>query len=128
MNIIFKIIAISLIFTITSIILKQYRREYSFLLALSVIIIILSILIDEFSGFIKEIYAFFNLIKIEHIKSLLKVAGISIVADVICDILDDSGEKAVSNIVCIVIKIIILISTLPMLKEILNFCSEILNK
>jgi hypothetical protein len=85
-------------------------------------------LIDEFSGFIKEIYAFFNLIKIEHIKSLLKVAGISIVADVICDILDDSGEKAVSNIVCIVIKIIILISTLPMLKEILNFCSVILNK
>ena len=53
---------------------------------------------------------------------------IAIIADIVCDVIDESGEKAVSNVICIVVKFIILIYTLPMLKEIISFCNEILNK
>lgn len=128
MTIVLKVVAVGIIFAIISVVLKQYRREYVYLLSLCVVIIILSLVIDEISSTIGEIYDLFKIINITHIKSLLKITGIAIIADIVCDVIDESGEKAVSNVICIVVKFIILIYTLPMLKEIISFCNEILNK
>lgn len=128
MTIIFKVVAIGILFAVISVVLKQFRREYALLLALCVIIVIASFVFGEISKSFYEFYDLFKLINIKHIKSLLKITGIAIVADIVCDILDDCGEKAVSNVICIVIKFIILSFTIPMLKETISFCSEILNK
>ncbi len=124
MNLFFKIGAIALVYMCLSVILKSYRPEYVFLMRICTIAIICSLLINDFTAFISNVLSIFSIFNIdsEHIKLLLKVTGISIVTDFVCDTLIDSGEKSLAGVVLTSSKFLILYLSLPILNGLIMFC------
>ncbi len=124
MNIFLKIGVIALIYLCFSIILKSYRPEYVFLMRIFVVALVFALLIDDISSFISNILSIFSIfnIKTEHINLLLKVTGIAIVAEFICDTLTDSGEKSLSGVVSLSSKLLIIFLSLPILNGLILFC------
>lgn len=124
MSIFLKIGAIALIYMFFSVILKSYRPEYVFLMRIFVVVLIFTLLIDDIAGFISNILSVFSVfnINIEHINLLLKVTGIAIITDFICDTLIDSGEKSLAGVVSISSKFLIIFLALPILNGLILFC------
>lgn len=124
MNFIFKIIITAFAYLLLSLLLKDIRREYVFLMRVAAILLIVFIAADEVSGYFSELFALFEFVNFdyEHIKLMLKVVAITILTDVICDVLEENGEKSVSNVVTLSSKFLILFLTLPLVKTILIFC------
>lgn len=124
MSIFLKISAIALIYVCLSIFLKSYRPEYVFLMRLCTVIVIFLFLCEDLSVFISNILAAFSVFNIEteHINLLLKVTGIAIITDFICDTLTDSGEKSLAGIVSVSSKFLIIYLALPVLNGLIIFC------
>lgn len=124
MSIFLKIGIMVLIYLSFSVILKSYRPEYVFLMRIFVVVFIFALLIDDISGFISNILSVFSVFNIqtEHINLLLKVTGIAIITDFICDILTDSGEKSLAGVVSISSKFLIIFLSLPILNGLILFC------
>lgn len=124
MSIFLKIGAIALIYMFFSVILKSYRPEYVFLMRIFVVVLIFTLLIDDIAGLISNILSVFSVfnINIEHINLLLKVTGIAIITDFICDTLIDSGEKSLAGVVSISSKFLIIFLALPILNGLILFC------
>lgn len=123
MSVFLKIGIISLFYLLFSVILKSYRPEYVLLLRIFVVILIFSLLVEDISVFISNILSIFSVfnIKTEHINLLLKVTGIAIVTDFICDTLIDSGEKSLASIVSVASKLLIILISLPLLNGLILF-------
>lgn len=126
MIIFLKIGIIALIHLCFSVILKSYRPEYVLLMRVCTVILIFALLIDDIAGFISNILSVFSVfnIKTEHINLLLKVTGIAIITDFICDTLIDSGEKSLAGVVSISSKFLIFFLSLPILNGLILFCMK----
>lgn len=124
MIILLKITILSLVFVLLSVLLKNYRPEYVFLLrifAITAIIYIALEYVEKFINSFSSVLSDFN-IDSSHISLLIKIVGIAIITDFISDILIDSGENAIANTVTIFSKFIVLCLTFPVLNGILAFC------
>lgn len=124
MSIFLKIGIIALIYVCFSVILKSYRPEYVFLMRISTVILIFLLLTEDLSSLISNILSVFSVFNIEtaHINLLLKVTGIAIVTDFICDTLVDSGEKSLAGVVSVSSKFLIIYLALPVLNGLILFC------
>lgn len=128
MTILIKISAIALVFIFLSLLLKNNSNEFVFFMRIAVIVIIFFAISDSLSEFISSVISMFSSLEIDslHIKLLVKVAGISIVSDFICDILKDNNENALSRVVEISAKLFIIILSFPMMNSLIAFCVEII--
>ncbi len=129
MTVLIKISAIAIVFIFLSLLLKNNSNEFIFFMRIAVIVIIFLAIGDGLSEFISSVIYMFSALEIDelHIKTLVKVAGISIVADFICDILKDNNESALSRVVEISAKLFIIILSFPMMNSLVAFCVEIIN-
>lgn len=129
MTILIKISAVALVFIFLSFLLKNNRNEFIFFMRIAVIVLIFFAIADSLSDFILSVMHMFSALDIDglHIKSLVKVAGISIISDFICDILKDNNESSLSRVVEMCAKVFIIILCLPMINSLIAFCVEILN-
>lgn len=124
MSILFKITVLSLVFILLSVLLKNYRPEYVFLLRVFGITIIIYYALEYIEKFINSFSSAFNDFNIDssHVSLLIKIVGIAIITDFISDILIDNGETAMANTVTIFSKFIVLYLTFPVLNGIIVFC------
>ncbi len=129
MIVLIKICAVSMVFLFLSLLLKNNANEFVFFMRIAVIVIVFSTIAEPLSEFVSSVIYMFSSIQIDslHIKSLIKVAGIAIVSDFICDILKDNNENALSRVVEISAKLLILIISFPMMNSLVAFCIEIVN-
>ncbi len=129
MNIFLKITILSFIYILFSIILKNYRPEYVFLLRVFAIITIIYLAINYINNFINTYTSVFNSFSIEssHLSLLVKIVGISILTDFITDNLTDNGETAMANSITMFSKFIVLYLTFPVLNGIIAFCLKFIN-
>ena len=128
MTTLIKISAICLVFIFLSLLLKNNSIEFVFFLRIAVIVIIFFAIVDSLSEFVSNVVYMFSALEIDglHIKSLMKVAGISIISDFICDILKDNNENSLSRIVEISAKLFVIILSFPMMESLIAFCVEII--
>lgn len=119
-----KIGIIALIYLFVSVILKSYRPEYVFLMRVFAVVLVFATLVDDIARFISNILSIFTVFNIEseHINLLLKITGIAIITDFICDTLIDSGEKSLAGVVAISSKFLIMFLSLPILNGLILFC------
>lgn len=119
-----KIGIIALIYLFISVILKSYRPEYVFLMRVFSVVLVFATLVDDIARFISNILSIFTVFNIEseHINLLLKITGIAIITDFICDTLIDSGEKSLAGVVAISSKFLIMFLSLPILNGLILFC------
>lgn len=127
MSILFKIAAVAFVYVCLSTILKTQRPEYVFLIRICAVVIIFLFIVEDIANFITNILSAFSAFNISsaHISLLLKVVGISIVTDFVCDSLKDSGESSLSNVVSISSKFMILYMSLPLLNGLIVFCLQL---
>ncbi len=127
MSILFKIAAVAFVYVCLSTVLKPQRPEYVFLIRICVVVIIFLFIVEDIANFITNILSAFSAFNISsaHISLLLKVVGISIVTDFVCDSLKDSGESSLSNVVSISSKFMILYMSLPLLNGLIIFCLQL---
>lgn len=124
MNVFLKIGIIALVYVCFSVILKSYRPEFVFLMRICTVIIIFLLVTDDLASFISNILSVFSVFNIEseHINLLLKVTGIAIVTDFVCDTLIDSGEKSLAGVLSVASKFLIIYLALPVLNGLILFC------
>lgn len=127
MSILIKIGAVAIVYVCISAILKSQRPEYVFLTRICAVILVFLFIVEDIAAFITNILSAFSAFNINsaHISLLLKVVGISIVTDFICDTLKDNGEASLAGVVSISAKFMILYMALPMLNGLIIFCLQL---
>lgn len=108
----------ALIAAVLSVVLKQYKPEYSMFISIAVgILIFLSVIavIDPILSFIKELTDKAGLDGI-YGEVLIKSLAICYITQLACDCCKDAGENAIAGKLQIAGKIAILLIALPMFK------------
>ena len=125
---IIKIIGVALIGLIIIILLKQYKPEFSIYISLIAGIIILSLVIDKLSSIMSLLNNLANKTNINNsfLILLLKITGISILAEFAISICKDSGETAIANKVDLGGKVLIVSMSVPIISSMLETILRIL--
>ena len=124
---IFKVITLAVSVTILSVILKQYKPEYSINISLVAGIIIflsLSERIYDIYNFVDNLCSIIN-IDIKYINLLFKVTGIGYMCEFATAICNDAGETAMAFKIDMAGKITLIYLALPVFEELLNVLSEV---
>ena len=127
MNII-AIASSALIAAVLSVVLKQYKPEYSMFISIaSGILIFLSVItvIDPILEFIKELTDKAGLDGV-YGEALIKSLAVCYITQLACDCCKDAGESAIAGKLQIAGKIAILLIALPMFKSLSEIVTEMI--
>ncbi len=123
-----KIAIIGMIGTVLSIIMKSYKPEFSIHLVLSTVLIIFLLIISKLEivlSFFQSISSEININKI-YFPIILKILGVSYVADFTAQICKDAGEGAIANKVEFAGKVIIMYIALPVFLSIIDLINRLI--
>lgn len=125
---IIKIIIISMVCAILSLILRQYKSEYSSMVAIACGIIIIIMLKDDIESVVATIRTTVKSLGIEtvYIETLIKIIGISYLTQFGASICEDAGERAIAMKIELAGRITIILMTAPIMFAILNLITGIL--
>lgn len=128
MNVLIKISAVVIVFICLSLILKSNRPEYVFLMRIFAVILIFSLMLDDIATFISDILSAFSVFSIEssHLKLLLKVSGVAVLTDFICDTLKENSDLSLAGVISVSAKFVILYMSLPMINALIIFCVKLI--
>lgn len=128
MDLIYKIVAIGLISSIATIIIKPLRNDFAVMIALTGGIIILLMLLNYLSG----IFNTFNLIinatgvSTSLYSLVIKIVGIGYLVEFSAGICNDSGNSSLGDKVLLGGKVVIMVLALPIITNILQIVAELL--
>lgn len=119
---IIQIIGVGISGLLIATILKEYRPEFKIYVSLVVGIIIFFIVADNLTVFITLILNLSNKLRVSNkfIEILLKITGISILAEFAIAICKDSGESAIASKIDFGGKILILSISTPVITALLE--------
>lgn len=123
-----KISGIVLASLILIIFLKEIKREFAVIVTIAAIALLFAIVSEDLFNAVKSLTSFSAQIKgmQVYINLMLKILGISLLAQFLSDLCRDSGENALANQTEIVSKISILIITLPLFETVINIVTGLL--
>lgn len=126
---IIKIIGIALAAVVTTIIIKQYKPEFTVYISLIASILIIFLLLDKISGIVSLLTNLSNKMtgtSQEFLKILVKITGIAILTEFAVSICKDSGESAIASKVDLGGKVIIMTMSIPIISSMLETVLKIL--
>lgn len=125
---IIKIIGVGFIAVIISIILRQYRPEFTIYVAIIAGAIIIFMLFDKINLIVEEIKDIANRANIntKFVAILLKITGIAILSEYSVSICKDSGENAIASKLDFGGKIIIIALSLPIIQALMETAIKLL--
>lgn len=117
-----KVVGIVLTALIINIVLKNYSKEFTFLLNIVCTIIIFTLISKDLKGIVDRLTSISNEISVllPYIKIMLKILGISMIAQLLSDLCRDNGENTLANQTELSAKIIILVTALPLFTTIMD--------
>lgn len=117
-----KVVGIVLTALIINIVLKNYSKEFTFLINIVCTIIIFSLISKDLKGIVDRLTSISNEISVllPYIKIMLKILGISMIAQLLSDLCRDNGENTLANQTELSAKIIILVTALPLFTTIMD--------
>jgi len=120
-----KIAAIVIVAAILSLIVRQYKGEYSLVIQLSGILLVILVALSTISSLFEQITSVMtdSQIDSEFVNLIIKILGISVIIELSADICRDTGNSALASNVEFLGKIIILSMTFPMIKTLVTFIS-----
>ncbi len=123
------IVSVALIAAILSIILRQYKPEYSLFISIAAGIIILTAviaMIDPLIGFVTNITDEAGLSGI-YAQILIKSLAVCYITQLACDCCKDAGETAIAGKIQLAGKIAILLIALPMFEGLSDIVTRLIN-
>lgn len=117
-----KVVGIVLTALIINIVLKNYSKEFTFLVNIVCTIIIFTLISKDLKGIVDRLTSISNEISVllPYIKIMLKILGISMIAQLLSDLCRDDGENTLANQTELSAKIIILVTALPLFTTIMD--------
>lgn len=117
-----KVVGIILTALIINIVLKNYSKEFTFLINIVCTIIIFTLISKDLKGIVDRLTSISNEISVllPYIKIMLKILGISMIAQLLSDLCRDNGENTLANQTELSAKIIILVTALPLFTTIMD--------
>lgn len=117
-----KVVGIVLTALIINIVLKNYSKEFTFLINIVCTIIIFTLISKDLKGIVDRLTSISNKISVllPYIKIMLKILGISMIAQLLSDLCRDNGENTLANQTELSAKIIILVTALPLFTTIMD--------
>lgn len=117
-----KVVGIVLTALIINIVLKKYSKEFTFLINIVCTIIIFTLISKDLKGIVDRLTSISNEISVllPYIKIMLKILGISMIAQLLSDLCRDNGENTLANQTELSAKIIILVTALPLFTTIMD--------
>lgn len=117
-----KVVGIVLTALIINIVLKNYSKEFTFLINIVFTIIIFTLISKDLKGIVDRLTSISNEISVllPYIKIMLKILGISMIAQLLSDLCRDNGENTLANQTELSAKIIILVTALPLFTTIMD--------
>ena len=117
-----KVVGIVLTALIINIVLKNYSKEFTFLINIVCTIIIFTLISKDLKGIVDRLTSISNEISVllPYIKIMLKILGISMLAQLLSDLCRDNGENTLANQTELSAKIIILVTALPLFTTIMD--------
>ena len=125
---IIKIIGIGIVSLTVTIIIKQYRPEFSIYISIMAGLLIISLIIGKVSGIIDVLKTLINKAPVNNqfLSLLVKITGIAILTEYTVSLCKDSGENAIGNKVDIGGKVIIMSMSIPIISSLLESVIKIL--
>ena len=117
-----KVVGIVLTALIINIVLKNYSKEFTFLINIVCTIINFTLISKDLKGIVDRLTSISNEISVllPYIKIMLKILGISMIAQLLSDLCRDNGENTLANQTELSAKIIILVTALPLFTTIMD--------
>ncbi len=130
MEIIFKILAIALITSIATLIVRPVRSDFAIMIGLTGGVIILVMVLSYLTGIFDAIK---NVIESTGVSSglyvlILKIVGIGYLVEFTASVCSETGNSGLGDKVLLGGKIIIMVMALPIVTSILKIIMEILPK
>lgn len=123
------IVSVALIAAVLSIVLKQYKPEYSLFISIAAgILIFISVfsVIEPILSYINELTDKAGLEGI-YGEVLIKALAICYITQLACDCCKDAGENAIAGKLQMAGKIAILLSAIPMFKSLTDIVTELID-
>lgn len=114
---IIQIVGIGLIATVLSLVIREQKPLFSFLLAVFTGIVIFLFLIGKIAGIIQVIeqLAAKSNVNLIFLKTILKIIGIAYIAEFGAQIIRDAGLEAIASKVELAGKILIMVMAIPII-------------
>lgn len=127
---IFKVVSVAVIAVFLSVIVRQYRAEYSVFIVVGAGVVIWVMLSDTFSRAIDSMKIMMNGTGVDgdYISIVFKTLGICILTQIASDLCRDCGESALATKTELAGKIAILAVAIPMITSIAQISVELINR
>lgn len=124
-----KIVAIGIIGTFLSLLIKQYRPDMAVAVPILTTVAILALCIPYLSDVINicQSIATYTGINSEHIKTVLKIISVAYICQFASDICKDAGETSISGKIELGGKLTIITLMMPVVISLLSVISDIIN-
>lgn len=123
-----KIAGIVIIALLLSVLLRNYRSEFSLLIVICASIIIFIMISDDLHTIVMRFSEITDGVTgtKQYINLMLKVLGISLIAQLLSDLCRDSGESALATQTETAAKVIILIISFPLFESVIEIVTGLL--
>lgn len=117
-----KVVGIILTALIINIVLKNYSREFTLFVNIVCAVIIFTLISNDLKGIVDKLTSISSKVSIlsPYVKIMLKILGISMIAQLLSDLCRDNGENTLANQTELSAKIIILVTSLPLFTTIMD--------
>ncbi len=126
----FKLIGIGICGTVLAITVKQYRPEFSVLVAVITSVVLLFYTASGFSDIIGQMNEIIHRSGIdrEYLTVILKLVGIAYITQFAAEICRDSGQGAIALKLEAAGKIVVLMLSMPVISRFLEVCIDAVNR
>lgn len=124
---IFSIIGFALVTTVLSMVLKQYKAEFSISISIAASVIIFGFTLVQSLPIITATIDMFDRTNLpgEYILILIKTLGLSFVTSLAGDICKDAGETAIASKVELAGKVAVLLLAMPLFTKLLDIVYQL---
>lgn len=125
---IFRIIAIALVVTIATLVIKQFRPDLAIIVSIAGGILVLLLLVGQLTSVFSWVdnLAVKTGINSKIFSPIFKIIGIGYLAEFAASVCEDAGNKSMAAKVVLAAKIIILVLSLPVLNQLVDTIVSVL--
>ena len=122
------LIAVALLATVMSVMIKKYNPEYSIFISIVAGIFILCLVLAELTPSIQKINGLIAAsgVSSEHAKILFKVLGVCFFVQFASDSCSDAGESSLASKIELAGKVLIITMALPLFEQVIQIVSGLL--
>lgn len=116
-----NIIALCLVISVISVMLKQYLPEFSLIIVMTTGVLILVYIFSEISPIISQLQSITTQYvpdSVEYIEIIIKSLGIAAISQIASDICTDSGQTALASKIEFVSKVWIVVVAFPLFLDV----------